>query len=156
MLFRGAIHAHVLMVYPHGPSAPDQESAFAQHRSLNFSFEDLLRAQERREQMMQKQEDTSEIDVTLKNLDKEIEATKAAEDARGKIVKFAVEDLGISELHPKLNPFEWKPPYGLNAVKPKENVLRQTLDENMVSAEKLQQAHERLVNRVQIHGCNFK
>ena len=153
---RGAIHAHVLMVYPQGPSAPEQELAFNTQDSLTITLEQLLEAKAERDKMVAEQKDAAQVEEHVTKLEKKVETIEAAQRAREKIIKFAVEDLGISEMHPNLDPFAWKPPYGLNSVEPKENVLRQTLAENMDSAQSLQLANERLINRVQIHEHTYR
>lgn len=155
-LFRGAIHRHCLLNFPQGPSAPDQAVAFDTHRPVQEIKDNIMVLQENMEKRIANGEDTAGDDFLLKNLNEEIENARAAGVAREKAIKFFVQDLGLSELHPNLVPSNWKPPYGQNRVKPKVNVLRQPLGQNMTSSEELHKAYERLVNRVNNHECRFR
>ena len=152
---RGSIHAHVLAHFPQGPSAPEQALAFKQPASTAQELKDRLECMQ---MTLDKETDPkarAEIEQGVKDVNKELEDVKAADPARQKAIKFYVQDLGFSELHPNLDPYRWKPPFGNNSAEPLQNVLRQTLAENMESAEDLQIAYERLVNRIHVHNHTF-
>ena len=152
---RGSIHAHVLAHFPQGLSAPEQAVAFKAHSSTVQQLEDRLECMQ---MTLDKETDPkarAEIEQGVKDVNKELEDVKAADPARQKAIKFYVQDMGFSELHPNLDPYRWKPPFGNNSAEPLQNVLRQTLAENMESAEDLQIAYERLVNRIHVHNHTF-
>ena len=153
---RGSIHAHVLAHFPQGPSAPEQALAFKQPASTAQELKERLECMQ---MTLDKETDPkarAEIEQGIKDDNKELEDVKATIPAREKVIDFYVQDLGFSEVHPNLNPVQWKPPYGQNCTEPPENVLRQTLAEKMESAQKLQVAYERLVNRVHVHNHTFR
>jgi hypothetical protein len=73
--------------------------------------------------------------------------------AREKIIKFATEHIGISAIHPNLDPHEWPPPYGQKVYQALNNSLKQKLQEIAVDETKLMDDYESLINLVQIHKC---
>ena len=96
-----------------------------------------------------------EESVTEKEVKRVKKEYKVIQDSITKAKRFVCLELGISELHCNMDPGSWKPPYGRNRVEPPENVLRQTLETKMESSETCQLALERLLNRVQTHGCTY-
>ena len=152
----GPTLAHVIMLFPRGPNALEQELAFGEQPSLKHQKEVLEMVKEQMAAMTPEQIVAEDKDKHLERCEKGVAKAEAAAEAREKVIDFFTNEIGISEVHPNLNPFSWKPPFGNNYVEPVENVLRQTLDENMTSDENLQISHERLVNRVQTHSCTYK
>ena len=152
---RGSIHAHVLAHFPQGLSAPEQAVAFKAHPSTVEQLEERLEGIHKDLEEETRPECIADYEAGINQINKDLEKAKAAIPARQKAIKFYVQDMGFSELHPNLDPYRWKPPFGNNSAEPLQNVLRQTLAENMESAEDLQIAYERLVNRIHVHNHTF-
>ena len=78
---------------------------------------------------------------------------KKVKDAQEKITDFVCNQVGISTMHPNLDPKDWPPPYGQNTVAPLEHVIRQPFDKITESDDTLLQSYERTINHGQIHKC---
>lgn len=157
---RGAIHAHMLQSYPHGISVPEMKQCFDNVLMPTYGVTDALnRCNERLASKEFVQKGGPEVEAEKENkkkFEEDLELMKAICEAKKKAKNFFVNELGISEVHSNMAPNSWKPPYGNNYVEPEINVLRQHLEEKMESSESLQNALERLLNRVQTHSCTYK
>ena len=89
----------------------------------------------------------------VKGLEMKLKETLEVEEAQRSIVDFVCKQMGISCVHPNMNPATWPAPTGPLPYKPLVNPLRMDFDELMQSDESIRTNYERFSNLVQIHRC---
>jgi hypothetical protein len=139
---RGAIHAHCLLVVEGGPS----------HHDLVMGFQTKLKEQADKF-LADARKATGISDDYIAGCMADVAENQAIIAAREKIINFATEHIGISAVHPNLDPHEWPPPYGQNVYQNLNNSLRQNLRDFADSGALLIEDYENLINVVQIHKC---
>ena len=112
---RGTIHAHCLLYMKNSPSVQTSDLAFEviHHFTESDAQKHLthLRAKECGiDDLAEMSEDDkkSRVEKFKCGYDKYIEIQKA----RKEVENFVVENLGISNIHPNMNPQTWKAPFG--------------------------------------------
>ena len=71
------------------------------------------------------------------------------------MAKFNSHILGITAIHPEVNPINWPGPYGQNVSKPDKNVLREVFDDFKDDPSKLYNHYTFQVNRFMLHKCRM-
>ena len=150
----------MLQSYPHGISVPEMKKCFDNNEIPDYGvFGALNMCNEKLSSKEFLEKGGEEVEIMKKEKERHegnIELLKAIGEAKKKAINFFVNEVGISEVHSNMAPNSWKPPYGNNYSEPFINVLRQNLEEKMQSSKTLQEALERLLNRVQTHSCTYK
>lgn len=134
---RGAIHAHCLLRLKGGPSEPELKLAF------DTFCTDVAPSPPK--------QGASEDEIAYYK--EQLETYQKVQKAQKKIAEFVTQQVGISTVHPNLEPKSWPLPYGQNPVAPVEHVIRQSFDKITETDESLLQGYERVINRGQIHNC---
>ena len=144
-LDRGVIHGHTLLQMENGPSKID----------LDWAFDHYCKAR----RLIKKPEKTPEEGGQQSEWDYYLEKKKEYDNvaqAQEKIAEFAMLQVGLSTVHPDLNPKMWPLPYGQAAAAPVKNALRQKIEDTLESNESLQQTYRHCVNKGQLHNCVHK
>jgi hypothetical protein len=139
---RGCIHAHILLSVNGGPS---QEEL-----TLAFKTKVNEKVQEELDKLLECSDSPPDTILAAEN---GLHLLKKVNAAREKVVKFGTEHLGLSGIHPDLDPYNWPPPYGQNTTSPFENCLRKRLDDIVGDDKRLIEDYESLITRIQIHAC---
>ena len=76
-----------------------------------------------------------------------------------KVIDFAVNHVGVSSVHPQVDPKLWPGPEGQNVSKPATNCLRRNYLDVVTSDKSILWSilwfYDHLINRVQLHGCRL-
>ena len=75
--------------------------------------------------------------------------------ARTKLSEFNSHILGISAIHPEVDPVKWPGPHGQNVYKPPTNVLRDVFVDFMDNPSKMYEHYTSQINRFMLHKCRF-
>lgn len=75
--------------------------------------------------------------------------------SREEVVKFSALTVGISTVHPSLDPKEWPAPLGQNVYKPRTDALRKGFENIVIDPLLLTEQYKQLVNRVLLHKCKL-
>ena len=174
---RGAIHAHCLLRFEKGVGPAGMKAALQDYRNILDSKLDLDERMKKMEEILARKDpvdvqkatekanapnnDSKEDDYMadldeITKLQENIELTEKALKARRYFEEFVARDIGISALHPRMEPHTWKVPYGDVTTKPLINPMRLTLSEIMESNQSIQDNYERLVDICQLHNCLFR
>ena len=112
---RGTIHAHILLYFKNSPSLQTSELAFKVIKGWQEqdakSYLNHLKAEEFGVDDLAGMDEESRalrVETLKRNYDEYIKIQKA----RQEVENFVVENLGISNIHPNMNPQTWKPPFG--------------------------------------------
>ena len=127
---RGSIHCHMVMSVKNGPSCGDMELA----KEELPNFDDC--------------QTEHEIAVATEKAEK-------IKQARQKITHFTSYIMGVTAIHPEINPTEWPAPYGHNIYKPAENVLRSDFQNFKDDPVKVYKYYTSLINRCMLHKCKM-
>jgi hypothetical protein len=139
---RGCIHAHILLSVNGGPSQEELTMAFK--TKINEKVQEEL------DKLLECSNSPPDAILAAENDLKLLREVKAA---REKVLLFGTEHLGLSGIHPDLDPYNWPPPYGQNTTSPLENCLRKRLADLVGDDKRLIEDYERLITRIQIHSC---
>ena len=85
----------------------------------------------------------------------ELELRKSVEKAQAELIEFVCQQIGISCLHPNMNPASWPPPTGQVPFVPLKRPMRMDLDEITETDGSTVLNYERCTNLFQIHKCKF-
>ena len=162
---RGAIHAHCLLNFQKGIGPSDMKAALQALITADPIFdleekiqklEDCLAKEVPAEQPAANDPDQEEEPHPLDELSKlqdQADLARKALRARAFLEEFTARDMGISCMHPSLQPSTWPEPYGNVASKPLINPTRLSLEKIMENDQELRENYTRLVNMCQLHRC---
>ena len=145
--FRGSIHAHMVVLMGNGPTAKDlrhsnMKEGYPKTEKAPVSDDDYTETTYEEENGKLK-----EINTRMKRT-----YSEATLNARENMIRFAIEQAGISAVHPNPDPHQWPAPHGQNVSKPKVNIMRDQFNipkDDKERDEKL----EKIINRVMLHNC---
>ena len=112
---RGAVHAHCILSVMDGPSLEDSELAFDDSidSSAMEDIKEYFRLLDLMAQRTVTKEDLDLDDLAAYRQGKEqFEKLRKIEAAKQIIIRYGSEHLGISCMHPNMDPHHWKRPYG--------------------------------------------
>ena len=149
---RGSIHSHMVVLAENGPTAQDmkeslrkegievnEDEPLSENDYFEFDEEETVFCPE-----------TNKQEKRMKRMKRSF--SKDTLDAREKMIRFAVETIGITATHINPDPKQWPAPYGQNIYKPKENVMRQQFHIPK-SDKKFNEKYEKIINRCMMHNC---
>ena len=140
---RGSLHWHIVAHIP-GLEASVQKEALGKYRF------DLDADQQ---EFDENTEDPDERRL-LKEYPVVTEEQQAnIEESRRQLVEFAVDHMGLSAVHPQMNPKLWPLPEGQTADEPAINCLREEDLEVFKGKDYTLADLERMINRVNLHKC---
>ena len=127
---RGSIHCHMVMSVEHGPSCGEMDLA-------RKDFPNLATCE------IQEQHNAATT------LSEHIKASKK------KIEEFNSHIMGVSAIHPDVDPANWPAPYGQNVYRPVNNVLRVPFEKIKNNPSKIYEHYTSLINRMMLHKCKM-
>ena len=140
---RGSLHWHIVAHVP-GLETPVQREALGKYRfDLNPAQQEI-------------DEDTEDADEQWLLREYPVvtdEEQARIEESRRHVVEFAADHLGLSAVHPQVDPKLWPLPEGQAADAPEINCLREEDLDVFKSNEYTLADLERLINRVNLHHC---
>ena len=125
---RGSIHCHMVMSVHNGPSCGDME--FAKMPNIDEC-------------------ETEQDKILTRDINDKIQA------AKNKMAQFNSQIIGISAIHPEVDPDKWPAPHGQNIYKPLTNVLRENFVDFKDDPKKLYEHYTMLINRIMLHRCRM-
>ena len=117
---RGAIHGHCLLYMKNSPSIQTSDQAFeVMHHFLRKDAKDHLIHLKAQECGIDDMPEMSAEDKVIRaeRLKSNYDKYTAIQKARRELENFVVENLGISCMHPNMNPQNWKAPFGEVSLK---------------------------------------
>ncbi len=77
------------------------------------------------------------LNIAAELTPEQIEYNDKIFEARKVMQEFNSHFIGVSAIHPELNPYHWPPPRGQNISKPETNVLRKSFTDNLENPKEL-------------------